>query len=176
GQSLDVVLMPGAASLQSFDDGTGLRQPVPLAFSSLNSYVIQDTERTEPRTDLENDPDPRGPFSPVTFVRALGPVGAAPPTNPASIAENDIASMVVMGDSDFVSNSFYDRGSGKDLFLNSVNYLVGDHSLVSLRPKALAIREFNVDRNQENFVKFSSWLLLPGLMGLMAGLVWWIRR
>ncbi|MDE2780461.1 MAG: Gldg family protein [Chloroflexota bacterium] len=176
GQSLDVVLMPGAASLQSFDDGTGLRQPVPLAFSSLNSYVIQDSERTEPRTDLENDPDPRGPFSPVTFVRALGPVGAAPPTNPASIAENDIASMVVMGDSDFVSNSFYDRGSGKDLFLNSVNYLVGDHSLVSLRPKALAIREFNVDRNQENFVKFSSWLLLPGLMGLMAGLVWWIRR
>jgi len=176
GQSLDVVLMPGAASLQSFDDGTGLRQPVPLAFSSLNSYVIQDTERTEPNTDLENDPDPRGPFSPVTFVRALGPVGAAPPTNPASIAENDIASMVVMGDSDFVSNSFYDRGSGKDLFLNSVNYLVGDHSLVSLRPKALAIREFNVDRNQENFVKFSSWLLLPGLMGLMAGLVWWIRR
>ena len=176
GQSLDVVLMPGAASLQSFDDGTGLRQPVPLAFSSLNSYVIQDTERTEPRTDSENDPDPRGPFSPVTFVRALGPVGAAPPTDPGSIAENDIASMVVMGDSDFVSNSFYDRGSSKDLFLNSVNYLVGDHSLVSLRPKALAIREFNVDRNQENFVKFSSWLLLPGLMGLMAGLVWWIRR
>lgn len=176
GQSLDIVLMPGATSLQSFDDGTGLRQPVPLAFSSLNSYVIQDTERTEPNTDLENDPDPQGPFSPVTFVRALGPVGAAPPANPSSISESDIASMVVIGDSDFVSNSFYDRGSGKDLFLNSVNYLVGDHSLVSLRPKALAIREFNVDRNQENFVKFSSWLLLPGLMGLMAGLVWWIRR
>ena len=176
GQSLDVVLMPGATALQSFDDGTGLRQPIPLAFTSLNSYVIQDIERTEPRTESEDDPDPPGPFSPVTFVRALGPVGAAPPTNPSTIAENDIASMVVMGDSDFVSNSFYDRGSGKDLFLNSVNYLVGDHSLVSLRPKALAIREFNVDRNQENFVKFSSWLLLPGLMGLMAGLVWWIRR
>ncbi|MCY4366902.1 MAG: Gldg family protein [Chloroflexi bacterium] len=176
GQSLDIVLMPGATSLQSFDDGTGLRQPVPLAFSSLNSYVIQDTERTEPNTDLENDPDPQGPFSPVTFVRALGPVGAAPPSSASSISESDIASMVVIGDSDFVSNSFYDRGSGKDLFLNSVNYLVGDHTLVSLRPKALAIREFNVDRNQENFVKFSSWLLLPGLMGLMAGLVWWIRR
>ena len=84
--------------------------------------------------------------------------------------------MVVIGDSDFVANSFYDRGSGADLFLNSVNYLVGDYSLVSLRPKALTTREFNVDRNQENFVKFSSWLLLPGLMGLMAALVWWVRR
>ena len=176
GQSLDLVLMPGATSIQSFDDGTGLRQPVPLAFSSTNSYAIDDIERIEPRTDPEDDPDPRGPFAPVTFVRALGPVGAAPPSDPASIAENDIASMVVMGDSDFVANSFYDRGSGKDLFLNSVNYLVGDHSLVSLRPKALTIREFNVDRNQENFVKFSSWLLLPALMGLMAALVWYVRR
>ena len=176
GNSLDLVHMPGAAPIQSFDDGTGLRQPVPLAFSSANSYVIQETERIEPRTDPENEPDPVGPFSPVTFVRALGPIGAAPPSDPTAIEENDVAIMVVMGDSDFVANSFYDRGSGKDLFLNSVNYLVGDHSLVSLRPKALTTREFNVDRNQENFVKFTSWLLLPGLMGLMAAMVWWVRR
>lgn len=176
GDSLDLVHMPGAASIQSFDDGTGLRQPVPLAYSSSNSYVIQETERVEPRTDPEDSPDPVGPFSPVTFVRALGPIGAAPPSDAAAIGENDVATMVVMGDSDFVANSFYDRGSGKDLFLNSVNYLVGDHSLVSLRPKALTTREFNVDRNQENFVKFSSWLLLPGLMGLMAAMVWWVRR
>ena len=176
GKSLDLVHMPGAAPLQSFDDGTGLRQPIPLAFSSVNSYAIDDIERTEPRTDPENEPDPRGPFSPVTFVQALGPVGTTPPSNPAGITENEIATMVVMGDSDFISNSFYDRGSGKDLFLNSVNYLVGDHSLVSLRPKVLTTREFNVDRNQENFVKFSSWLLLPGLLGLMAAMVWWVRR
>ena len=176
GKSLDLVHMPGATSLQSFDDGTGLRQPIPLAFSSTNSYAIEDTERTEPRTDAEDDPDPKGPFSPVFFVRALGPVGSAPPSNPESITENRIASMVVMGDSDFIANSFYDRGSGKDLFLNSVNYLVGDHSLVTLRPKAITTREFNVDRNQENFVKFSSWLLLPGLLGLMAAMVWWVRR
>lgn len=191
GKSLDLVHMPGATALQTFDDGTGLRQPVPLAFSSENSYVIQDTERTEPRTgndetggtegaatgaDAENAPDPRGPFTPVTYLQALAPIGASPPSDPSAITDSQIASMVIMGDSDFVSNSFYDRGSGKDLFLNSVNYLVGDHSLVSLRPKALTTREFNVDRNQENFVKFSSWLLLPGLMGLMAAMVWWVRR
>ena len=176
GDSLDLVLLPGAAPLQTIDDGSGLRQPVPLAFSSVNSYAIDDTERIEPRTDAENNPDPQGPFSPVTYVRALGPIGKPAPSNPAGITEDQIANMVVIGDSDFVANSFYDRGSGADLFLNSVNYLVGDYSLVSLRPKALAIREFNVDRNQENFVKFSSWLLLPGLMALMAGVVWWVRR
>ena len=176
GNSLDLVLMPGAAPLQSIDDGSGLRQPVPLAFSSPDSYLIEDPERTEPRTDPENEPDPVGPFASVTYVRALGPIGASGPANPTSISEDQLANLMVLGDSDFVANSFYDRGSGADLFLNSVNYLVGDHSLVSLRPKVLTVREFNVDRNQENFVKFSSWLLLPGLMGLMAALVWWVRR
>lgn len=176
GDSLDLVHMPGAAPLQNFDDGTGLRQPVPLGFSSGNSYAIADVERTEPKTEPPEEADPRGPFSPITFVRALGPIGASAPSNPADIEEKDIALIVVAGDSDFVANSFYERGSGADLFLNSVNYLVGDHSLILLRPKALTTREFNVDRNQENFVKFSSWLLLPGLMGLMAAMVWWVRR
>ena len=176
GNSLDLVHMPGAAPLQNFDDGTGLRQPVPLGFSSGNSYAIADLERTEPRTEPPEEADPPGPFTPITFIRALGPIGAPAPSNPADIEEKDVALLVVAGDSDFVANSFYERGSGADLFHNSVNYLVGDHSLILLRPKALTTREFNVDRNQENFVKFSSWLLLPGLMALMAAMVWWVRR
>lgn len=186
GDSLDLVLMPGTAPLQTIDDGTGLRQPIPLAFTSVNSYLIGDSERTEPRPfELEDgnqvcnhseDCDPSGPFTPVTFVRALGPVGQPPPTDPSSITESQIANLVVVGDSDFVANSFYGRGSGADLFLNSANYLVGDYSLVSLRPKAITVREFNLDKNEFNFVRFSSWLFLPVLMGLMAALVWWVRR
>ena len=112
----------------------------------------------------------------MAYVRALGPIGAQPPTDPSQVSENQVVGMVVMGDSDFIANSFYGRGGGADLFLNSVNYLVGDFSLVSLRPKAITTREFNLDRNEFNFVRFSSWLFLPGLMALLAGLVWWVRR
>jgi ABC-type uncharacterized transport system involved in gliding motility auxiliary subunit len=83
---------------------------------------------------------------------------------------------MVFGDSDFISNANVSRGSGADLFLNSVNYLLGDYSLVSIRPKAFPFREFNLDRNEHNFVRFSSWLFLPGLLGLMAAFVWWVRR
>ena len=176
GDSLDLVLMPGAAPLQIIDDGTGLRQPVPLAFTTTNSYMIEDTERTEPRTDPDDQPDAVGPFTPVTYIRALGPVGQPPPSNPESVSENQIANLLVLGDSDFVANSFYSRGSGADLFLNSVNHLVGDHSLVSLRPKVITTRELNLDKNAFNFVRFSSWLFLPGLMGLLAAFVWWVRR
>ena len=84
--------------------------------------------------------------------------------------------MVVFGDSDFVNNLNYNLGSGADLFLNSANYLLGDYSLVSIRPKAFTFRELNLNRNEYNFVRFSSWLFMPGLLGLMAALVWWVRR
>ena len=193
GNSLDLVLMPQAAPLQLIDDRSGLRQPIPLAYTSQpdcsvtdegnlgncsgGSYAIADPERIDPITDQgQVNADIPGPFTPVAYVRALGPIGAPPPSDPAQVTENQVVGMVVMGDSDFIANSFYNRGSGADLFLNSVNYLVGDFSLVSLRPKAITTRELNLDRNEFNFVRFSSWLFLPGLMALLAGLVWWVRR
>ena len=190
GNSLGLLFLPGATPISVLNDG--LRQPVDLVYSSQpscevsedrnlgdcsgGSYLIRDVARTEPRNEQGEDRDPPGPFSLAVFLSALAPIGAPPPSEGLNITVDQVAQIIIVGDSDFVSNSFYDRGSGKDLFLNSVNYLVGDHSLVSLRPKALTTREFNVDRNQENFVKFSSWLLLPGLMGLLAAMVWWVRR
>lgn len=190
GDSVGLVFLPGATAIDALDDG--LRQPVGLVYSSTpschlgedgslgdcsgGSYLVEDVERLEPRTATGDVRDSPGPFTPVLYLHALGPIGSSPPSETASITSDQIAEMFVIGDSDFLANSFYERGGGADLFLNSVNYLVGDHSLVSLRPKVLTVREFNVDRNQENFVKFTSWLLLPGLMGLMAAMVWWVRR
>ena len=84
--------------------------------------------------------------------------------------------MVVFGDSDFINNANYFQGSGADFFLNSANYLMGDFSLVSIRPKAFTLRELILYSNEYDFVRFSSLLLMPGLLGLMAGLVWWMRR
>ena len=172
GAPLGVIFMPGAASLGLINDG--LRIPVPLAATSPTSYVIKDIERTDPIIDAGDQSDPKGPFSPAVYVQALAPVGSPKPT--AQPAASDLASLVVFGDADFLANNFISRGSGADLFLNSANYLLGDFALVSIRPKALVFREFNLDRNEHNFVRFSSWFFLPGLLGLVAAMVWWLRR
>ena len=145
-----------------------------MAATSVNSFLIEDLGRTEPITDAGDQPDARGPFFPVAYVQSIGPVGSSPPISRPP--DNRFSQLVVFGDSDFLANSSFDRGSGADFFLNSANYLLGDFSLVSIRPKALTFREFNLDRNQRNFVRFSSWFFLPGLLGLMATLVWWLRR
>ncbi len=171
GQQLQNVFMPDAATLLPFNDGA--RLPLALAATSPNSYLITDPDRTDPITGGET-PDPQGPFIPAMLMRSAAKVGMALPEE--GPADTDISLMLVFGDADFVANSNIGRGSGLDMFVNSTNYLLGDYSLVSIRPKAPSFREFNLDRNEYDFVRFSSWLFLPGLMALAAGLVWWLRR
>jgi len=174
GQALDDTYMPGAAPLATIDDG--LRQPFPLALSSSQSYLIEDIDRTEPITDQGEESDTKGPFSPAIYLEAFGLLGQNDPTQQPTA--NQLSTLMVFGDSDFVSNGSLanPRGSGVDFFLNSVNHLLGDFTLVSIRPKAVNFREFHLDRNEYKFVRFSTWLFLPGLLALMAGLVWWVRR
>ena len=172
GQQLQSVFMPDAAPLTLLPVSDGVRLPLALSITSPNSYVINDPDRDDPVTEGENA-DPRGTFIPAMLMRSAAKVGMS---LPEETADSDISQILAFGDADFVSNSNIRRGSGLDLFVNSTNYLLGDYSLFSIRPKAFVFREFNLDRNEYDFVRFSSWLFLPGLMALAAGLVWWLRR
>ncbi len=162
--------LTGAAPVTNIAPNTAERALIPLAVTSGNSYLIDDLARTEPRRGGEA-PDPTGSFQPIVYV---GPVDS--PDSAGEPVSNRSASMVIFGDSDFVSNFHVGVGSGSDFFLNSANYLLGDYSLVSIRPKHYVFREFNLDRDERRFVRWSSILLIPGFLGLMAAYVWWVRR
>ena len=169
GRPLNVAFMPGTAAVEPILEETNTRLPLPIAATTASARLIDDIERVDPVDD-----DPQRVYFPAIYLDIIAPVGSvAPTTRPP---DNEIASMVVFGDSDFVSNRNVDRGSSAALFLNSANYLMGDFSLVSIRDREFVYREWNLDENEFNFVRFSTWLLLPGLMGIMAVVVWWIRR
>ena len=174
GHLLPDTYMPGAAALAPLDDGQRLLMP--LASTSRQSYLINDIERTDPIKDKGDESDPVGPFFPVFYLQSSGPLGQNT-LNPQT-PDNQRSTILVFGDSDFISNGSLasPRGSGVDFFLNSANYLLGDFTLLSIRPKAFNYREFNLDSNEYDFVRFSTWLFLPGILALMAGLVWWVRR
>ncbi len=172
GERLQNVFMPGATAIGLLQDD--LRSGLPIAATSSNSYLIDEPDRVDPITDGGPESDQVGPFVPAVRVQSIGQVGANAPTTQPDPSE--ISDLIVFGDSDFLSNSSYNQGGGSDLFLNSANFLVGDYSLVSIRPKQFSFREFNLDANEYDFVRFSSWLFLPGIMGMMAALVWWVRR
>ena len=169
GQPLNVAFMPGAAAIEPIVEDTGTRLPRPIAATTPAARLIDDIERLEPAAD-----DPQRVYFPAMYLDIAAPVGAPAPTQQPPA--NEIAAMVVFGDSDFIANANVQRGSGAALFLNSANYLLGDYSLVAIRDREFVYREWNLGENAFNFVRFSTWLLLPGLMGLMAIVVWWVRR
>ena len=138
-----------------------------LANSSIASWVTLDEERLEYTPGL----DIIGPHSMAYSVEAASPVNIEP-----SLAELSKTFLIVIGDSDFASNKYYSYSSNKDLFINSINWLAQDYDLISIRPKIYTFRNLVLTRSEYNFIRYSSWFLLPSIVGLAALLAWWQRR
>jgi ABC-type uncharacterized transport system involved in gliding motility auxiliary subunit len=83
---------------------------------------------------------------------------------------------VVVGDSAFATNRFYTSFANGDLLVNSVNWLSGDVELISVRPKIREPRLLVVSQGTFNFIRWSSWLLLPMAIAATGAFVWWRRR
>ena len=135
---------------------------------------------TTPVSWLEDDPENpefstgerMGPFAVAGVIEASGHIAESP-----AIAASRIPSRtVVFGDSDFVTNKYFNSSDNSDLFLNSVNWLADDYELISIRPKLIAYRELVVNSRERDFIKWSSWVFPPALMIILGVFVWWRRR
>ncbi len=85
--------------------------------------------------------------------------------------------LVVFGGADFAANTYLTLGAGNlDLFVNSINWLAEEESLISLRSKPLEMRILNLTAQQQILVIVGTMVGLP-LLVLLAGVwVWWRRR
>jgi ABC-2 type transport system permease protein len=84
--------------------------------------------------------------------------------------------MVIIGDSDFASNENFDNANNGDLFLSSVRWLSEETSLISIHRNVQPFRRLVVTASQENFITYSSMGLLPVILLVVAGVLWWRRR
>jgi len=83
---------------------------------------------------------------------------------------------VVIGSSNWCSNSFLRFNGNRDLFLNIYNWLSSDEDLISIRPKEPADRRLNMNARQVSMVFYAAVILIP-LFIILAGVsVWWKRR
>jgi ABC-type uncharacterized transport system involved in gliding motility auxiliary subunit len=128
----------------------------------LGPYVVALTVHACGVVDVEVD------WTLVPGGRSLGCAGSEGTKSPTTL--------VVFGDSDFAANSFAAYSTNLDFFLNSVNFATEDFGLISIRPKPFAFRELVVTSQEFDFIRFSSWFLLPAAVGLASVLVWWRRR
>lgn len=82
--------------------------------------------------------------------------------------------LVVFGDSDFIRNRNY--LSGLDLFLNSVNWLVQQEDLISIRAKDDSGQPVMLSPVQVNTVFYLSIIVLPLLVAILGGAVVVLKR
>jgi len=159
------VYFPGAAAIIPQEATPANVEMYPLVYTSTSSWLDKNfTAGSEPVFDSETEE-----MEPLI----IGVIIAGVPTDSSA---TKYTRLVVIGDSDFTSDENFDDANNGDLFLNSVNWLAEETSLISIRRNVQPFRRLVINPSQENFIKYSSIGLLP-LLVLAAGVViWWRRR
>ena len=84
--------------------------------------------------------------------------------------------IIIVGDSDFATNSFFHvLGNGR-LFLNAVSYLAAQENLIGIKPALRELPRFNLTNRQMKGTFFVSLFLVPSLLFLIGTAVWWRQR
>lgn len=84
--------------------------------------------------------------------------------------------LVVMGDSDFASNRFYNSSGNGDFFLKVVSWLVQGENQVSIKMKTRENRPLHLTNFQGSFILVTSVFVLPGIVFISGIWTWWKRR
>ena len=186
---LPLTFYPGARSLSPTPQrvpGTSVR---PLVNTSKRSYGGANPER------IEFDParDQTGPLTLMALV-ILNPdfvdsttatvreLQGGPPVDkkvekPADPnAPKVISRVVVVGDSDFATNSFFHILGNGSLFINAVNYLSARTDLIGIEPRTYDLPYVNLTNRQMKSTFFLSIILVPALMAFLGIAVWWRQR
>ena len=137
-----------------------------LLWTTEDSWLEKDFDLlTEP--EFDEGIDWEGPL-------ILGFLVYTPPTD--ETGEEQGTTLIVIGDSDFASNDHFYSGNNGDFFLNAVSGLTAGTEIVSIEHKVLPFRRMIVSPEAERFINYSSIGLLPLLVLVIGGVIWWRRR
>jgi ABC-type uncharacterized transport system involved in gliding motility auxiliary subunit len=154
-----VTLFPHAAALEQAD--TGPWNTTPLLSTLSRSWNETGLLQGEVARDEEKGEQP-GPLS----------LGIALDRE----TQNGQQRILVIGDGDFLSNSFLGNGGNLNLGLNIFRWLSGDDKLLNIPPRTAPDRNLELSRTASAVISLGFLFLLP-LLFLAAGmLIWWRRR
>jgi ABC-type uncharacterized transport system involved in gliding motility auxiliary subunit len=157
-------LARSVARTESVPPGSEIRELFETEAESWSETRIEELER---RGGPAND-QKQGPLALAVAV-TITPDSAG--------TETSEARLVVVGDSDFISNQLASAPvRNADLFLNIVNWVAQDEDLISIRPREPEDRRVFLSATGMRNVIVLSLVVLPGVVFLTGISVWWGRR
>jgi ABC-type uncharacterized transport system involved in gliding motility auxiliary subunit len=139
----------------------------PLVWTSPEAWLESAfVSGTQPVFDKATDV--RGPFAIGVLVDGVSSGDAVSAPKGTRLA--------VFGDSDFATNANFSSGTNGDLFVSVVNWLAAGQEIISVNRRVLTTRRLLLSPEEARFMNLSSIGLLPLILLLVAGYLWWRRR
>ena len=84
--------------------------------------------------------------------------------------------MVVIGNGDFLSNSYLGNGGNRALGERIFDWLLGDDELINMPPRGAPDRVLTVSQGELDVLSITFIVIVPFLLLLIGGLIAWRRR
>jgi ABC-type uncharacterized transport system involved in gliding motility auxiliary subunit len=171
-----ITAFPLARSITPILPASNGRAAVPIIQTSARSWAEMDMAQLKSgRVELNADKgDKQGPVT-IGAVTATTATDAPKPAA-GSTDRPPESRFVTIGDSDFAANYAVRIQGNEDLFVNTINWLAQQESLISIRPKAPADSHLTITARQANAVLWMSLLVVPGLVFGTGVWTWWRKR
>jgi len=136
-----------------------------------------------PEAFLEDSDEPEVTETPEASPTASpeeSPEASSSPiqTDESQTKEDEAESrLIVYGNSNFATDSWFDQQLNPDIFINSVSWLSKrDEQALSISPKEPEDRRINLTPVQSGILGWLALLIVPAFGFLTAGMLWWLRR
>jgi ABC-type uncharacterized transport system involved in gliding motility auxiliary subunit len=152
-----------------------------IVLTGENSWAERDIERFYGQGDAElGAEDLPGPVPVAVAGNVLfdgtADAGAQSDDEEADPGNAAEARLAVFGDADFAANELLGAYRNRDLFVNTVNWLLGDVEAISLRPNLSRASRFQLSTAQFQTIRFFSLFALPEALAVLGVFTWWSRR
>lgn len=165
---------PLSRSVTPVEGGVDGRVAQPVLQTSPQSWAETDLAELyasgRPERNLESG-DIEGPVTMAVAVSAAAeepPVPAPADTEAADAPDADVATpetrVVVVGDSDFATNSAIGLQGNREIFLNMANWLAQQEDLIAIRPADPTNRPVTMTQSQGFWVFWFTMLIVPALL------------
>ena len=161
---------PPSAITRGFTLSTLFPEVAPLAEVRKSEWSVVPFLRSSPQATTQSigNTSANAPKGPLDFGFALSRLSPSPAKSEQRV--------VLIGNGDFLSNSYLGNGGNRALGERIFDWLLGDDALINMPPRGAPDRVLTVSQGELDVLSFAFIVIVPLLLLLIGGLIAWRRR